>query len=161
MIFDKNQFDAFSNRYRLVSVTSRSDAPTCAYSSGGNPLAAFHGDGEVEITMKRSGFDRLIYDLFRTENSTFDIRDIFSIEPLDVGKDGILVVKYPLGEYLLKELVEWANRLKEILEENGHKAIFIPKEMDVSILTVEQLAQMRDNLTELIKNLSYDNIIGF
>ena len=66
-----------------------------------------------------------------------------------------------MDKYPLDVIAAYGEKLREALEAEGCKVILMPKIMDVSILTVEQLTQMRDNLTELIQNLSYDNIIGF
>ena len=115
------------------------------------------------MSLPRFGFERLIRDLFSPEKNVIDTRDVFSIVPMEIKSDGniVYVAKYEINKYPLDIVADYGAKLREVFEAEGCQLILMPKIMDVSILTVEQLTQMRDNLTELIQNLSYDNIIGF
>lgn len=61
----------------------------------------------------------------------------------------------------MEMIAEYGEKLRKALEAEGQKVILMPQTFDVSLLTIEQLTQVRDNLTELIQSLSYDNIICF
>ena len=115
------------------------------------------------MSLPHLGFERLIRDLFSPEKNVIDTRDVFSIVPMEIKNNGkiVYVAKYEMDKYPLDVVADYGAKLREVFEAEGCQLILMPKIMDVSILTVEQLTQMRDNLTELIQNLSYDNIIGF
>lgn len=162
MIIDKTAIDILKDRYGVFDIESHYD-PTCVYGAENRVMGAMDFDGEIKMHLARSGFERLLRDLFTVEKTVVDTRDIFSITPMEIQSDGkvVYVAKYPMDKYPLDVISAYGKKLREALEAEGCKVILMPKIMDVSILTVEQLTQMRDNLTELIQNLSYDNIIGF
>ena len=164
MIIDQTTIDILKARYGVFDIESRYeptytyDAVNCTYRAMG-----VMAGGEIKMHLAHSGFERLLRDLFAVEKTVVDTRDIFSITPMEIQSDGkvVYVAKYPMDKYPLDVIAAYGEKLREALEAEGCKVILMPKIMDVSILTVEQLTQMRDALTELIQNLSYDNIIGF
>ncbi len=162
MIIDQSVYDIFHDKYRVIDIESVYE-PVCAYDAYNHPLARYDSGGEVKMRLTHGGFERLIKDLFNPEKTVLDTRDVFSIAPMEIKNDGkvVYVAKYEMDKYPLDVVADYGAKLREVFEAEGCRLILMPKIMDVSILTVEQLTQMRDNLTELIKNLSYDNIIGF
>lgn len=162
MIIDQTTVDILKNRYGVFDIESRYDS-TYAYGAENRVIGMTDFGGEIEMHLAHSGFERLLRDLFSVENAAVDIRNIFSIAPMEIQPDGkvVYVAKYPVDEYPLDVIAAYGKKLREAFEAEGRRVILMPKIIDVSVLTVEQLVQMRDNLTELIQNLSYDNIIGF
>lgn len=151
MILNQDTFDLLREKYRVYDIETRYE-----YDS--------FSDGR-EVTMRASltGFERMMQDLFNPERTVIDTREVFSVSPMEITSDKkcVYVAKYPMEKYPLDIIAAYGEKLREALEAEGCKVILMPKMLDVSILTVEQLTQMRDNLTELIQSLSYDNIIGF
>lgn len=149
MIIDQSVYDILYDKYRAINIELVHDA--CDHS------------GEVTMRLTCDGFERLIKDLFNPEKTVLDTRDVFKITPMEIKDDKkiVYVAKYAIDKYPLDIIYEYGKQLCELFEAEGHTLILIPEIIDVSILTVEQLTQMRDSLTELIQNLSYDNIIGF
>ena len=157
VIIDHTTIEAFQSKYGIRDIESRYES---CYANSGESIDF---GGEVRMSLPRFGFERLIRDLFSPEKNVIDTRDVFSIAPMEIKNDGkiVYVAKYEMDKYPLDVVADYAAKLREVFEAEGCQLILMPKIMDVSILTVEQLTQMRDNLTELIQNLSYDNIIGF
>lgn len=157
VIIDHTTIEAFQSKYGIRDIESRYES---CYANSGESIDF---GGEVRMSLPRFGFERLIRDLFSPEKNVIDTRDVFSIAPMEIKNDGkiVYVAKYEMGKYPLDVVADYAAKLREVFEAEGCQLILMPKTMDVSILTVEQLTQMRDSLTELIQNLSYDNIIGF
>ena len=153
MILNQDTFDLLREKYRVYDIETRYES----FDSFGA------GDREVTMRVSLTGFERMMRDLFNPEKTVLDTRDVFSITPMEIKSDGkvVYVAKYEMDKYPLDVVAEYGAKLREVFEAEGCQLILMPKIMDVSILTVEQLTQMRDNLTELIQNLSYDNIIGF
>lgn len=153
MILNQDTFDLLREKYRVYDIETRYDP----YGSFGT------SDHEVTISTSLTGFQRMVDDLFSPERAVIDTRDIFSVSPMEITTDKkcVYVAKYPMEKYPLDVIAAYGEKLREALEVERCKVILMPKMLDVSILTVEQLTQMRDNLTELIQSLSYDNIIGF
>lgn len=153
MILNQDTFDLLREKYRVYDIETRYES----YDS--------FGVNDREVTMRASltGFERMMGDLFNPERTVIDTRDVFSVSPMEITSDKrcVYVAKYPMDKYPLDVIAAYGEKLREVLEAEGCNVILMPKALDVSILTVEQLAQMRDNLTELIQSLSYDNIIGF
>lgn len=162
MIIDQTTIDILKDRYGVFDIESRHE-PTYAYGAENRAIGVMEFGSEIKMRLAHSGFERLLRDLFTVEKTVVDTRDIFSITPMEIQSDGkvVYVAKYPMDKYPLDVIAAYGKKLREALEAEGCKVILMPKIMDVSILTVEQLTQMRDILTELIQNLSYDNIIGF
>ena len=157
VIIDHTTIEAFQSKYGIRDIESRYES---CYANSGESIDF---GGEVRMSLPRFGFERLIRDLFSPEKNVIDTRDVFSIAPMEIKNDGkiVYVAKYEMDKYPLDVVADYAAKLREVFEAEGCQLILMPKIMDVSILTVEQLTQMRDSLTELIQNLSYDNIIGF
>lgn len=157
MIIDQTTIEVLQSKYGIRDIESRYE------SSYANSRESIGFGGEVRMSLPHSGFERLIRDLFSPEKNVIDTRDVFSIVPVEIKNDGkiVYVAKYEMDKYPLDVVADYGAKLREVFEAEGCQLILMPKIMDVSILTVEQLTQMRDNLTELIQNLSYDNIIGF
>lgn len=153
MILNQNTFDLLREKYRVYDIETRYES----FDSFGA------SDREVTMRVSLTGFERMMRDLFNPEKTVLDTRDVFSITPMEIKSDGkvVYVAKYEMDKYPFDIVAEYGAKLREVFEAEGCQLILMPKIMDVSILTVEQLTQMRDNLTELIQNLSYDNIIGF
>lgn len=151
MILNQDTFDLLREKYRVYDIETRYE-----YDS--------FSDGR-EVTMRASltGFERMMQDLFNTERTVLDTREVFTVSPMEITSDKkcVYVAKYHMEKYPLDIIAAYGEKLREALEAEGCKVILMPKMLDVSILTVEQLQQMRDGLTELIQSLSYDNIIGF
>lgn len=162
MIIDQTTIDIFEDRYGVFDIESHYE-PAYAYGTGNRAMGVTDFGGEVKMCLKHSGFERLLRDLFTVEKGVVDTRDIFSMTSMEIPSDGkvVCVAKYPIGEYPLDMIAAYGKKLRETLETEGCKVILMPKTIDVSILTVEQLTQLRDDLTELINSLSYENIIGF
>ena len=152
MIIDQTTIEVLQSKYGIRDVE-------CGYVNS----SGIDFGGEVRMSLPYFGFERLIRDLFSPEKNVIDARDVFSIVPMEIKNDGkiVYVAKYEMDKYPLDVVADYGAKLREVFEAEGCQLILMPKIMDVSILTVEQLTQMRDNLTELIQNLSYDNIIGF
>ena len=146
MILNQDTFDLLREKYRVYDIETK-----CG------------DDREVTMRVSLTGFERMMRDLFNPERAVIDTRDVFAVSPMEIQSDGkvVYVAKYPMDKYPLDLIAAYGEKLREALEAEGCKVILMPKIMDVSILTIEQLTQMRDGLTELIQNLSYDNIIGF
>lgn len=153
MILNQDTFDLLREKYRVYDIETR-------YKSFDSFGASDRG---VTMRVSLTGFERMMRDLFNPEKTVLDTRDVFSITPMEIKSDGkvVYVAKYEMDKYPLDIVAEYGAKLREVFEAEGCQLILMPKIMEVSILTVEQLTQMRDNLTELIQNLSYDNIIGF
>lgn len=157
MIIDQTTIEVLQSKYGIRDIESRYE------SCYANSRESIDFGGEVRMSLPHFGFERLIRDLFSSEKNVIDTRDVFSIVPMEIKNDGkiVYVAKYEMDKYPLDVVADYGAKLREVFEAEGCQLILMPKIMDVSILTVEQLTQMRDNLTELIQNLSYDNIIGF
>lgn len=162
MIIDQSVYDILHDKYRVIDIESVYE-PVYAYDAYNHPLARYDSGGEVKMRLTHGGFERLIKDLFNPEKTVLDTRDVFKITPMEIKNDKkiVYVAKYAMDKYPLDIISEYGKKLHELFEAEGHTLILMPEIIDVSVLTVEQLTQMRDNLTELIQNLSYDNIIGF
>lgn len=157
MIIDQTTIEVLQGKYGIRDIESRYES---CYSNTREPIDF---GGEVRMSLPHLGFERLIRDLFSPEKNVIDTRDIFSIMPMEIKNDGklVYVAKYEMDEYPLDIIAEYGAKLHEFFEAEGCRLILMPKIIDVSILTVEQLTQMRDDLTKLINSLSYENIIGF
>lgn len=162
MIIDQTTIDILQDKYQVIDIESRYE-PTYAYGSSGRPMGVMDFGGEIKMRLTHSGFERIIRDLFSPEKQVIDTRDVFAVSPMEITSDKrcVYVAKYPMDKYPLDIIAEYGEKLREALEAEGQKVILMPQTFDVSLLTVEQLQQMRDGLTELIQSLSYDNIIGF
>ena len=156
-MIDQTTLEVLQGKYGIRDIEMRYES----YDANTNESIGF--DGEVTMSLPRLGFERLIRDIFSPEKSVIDTRDVFSIAPVEIKSGGkiVYVAKYEMDKYPLEIIAAYGTKLREAFEAEGCKLILMPKIMDVSILTVEQLTQMRDDLTELIQSLSYDNIIGF
>lgn len=162
MIIDQSVYDILHDKYRVIDIKSVYE-PVYAYDAYNHPPRIARYDRDVKMRLTCGGFERLIKDLFNPEKTVLDTRDVFKITPMEIQDDNkvVYVAKYAMDKYPLDIISEYGKKLHELFEAKGHTLILIPEIIDVSVLTVEQLTQMRDNLTELIQSLSYDNIIGF
>lgn len=162
MIIDQSVYDILHDKYRVIDIESVYE-PAYAYDAYNHPLARYDHGGEVKMRLTHGGFEQLIRDLFNPEKTVLDTRDVFKITPMEIKKDKkiVYVAKYAMDKYPLDVISEYGKKLHELFEAEGRTLILMPEIIDVSVLTVEQLTQMRDSLTELIQSLSYDNIIGF
>jgi hypothetical protein len=158
VILDQTTIEVLQSKYGIRDIESRYES--CYANSRGESIGF---GGEVRMSLPHLGFERLIRDLFSPEKNLIDTRDVFSIAPMEIKNDGklVYVAKYEIDKYPLDVVADYGAKLREVFEAEGCQLILMPKIMDVSILTVEQLTQMRDALTKLIQDLSYDNIIGF
>ena len=148
MILNHAILDSLREKYHVNNIEAQFDS--------------YDSPGAVTMQTSLAGFERMAIDLLKPKREAIDIGEVFSITPIEIhsGKN-VVCVRYPMDEYPLDTIIEPLNRLREALGSEGHKVIFIPQSIDVSILTVEQLKQMRDELNELIDSLNYNNIIGF
>ena len=153
MTLNQDTFDLLREKYRVYDIETRYES----FDSFGA------SDREVTMRCSLTGFERMMRDLFNPERAVIDTRDVFAISPMEVTSDKkfVYLAKYSMDKYPLDIVAAYGEKLLEALSAEGCTGILLPNTFDVSVLTVEQLTQMRDNLTELIKNLSYDNIIGF
>ena len=153
MTLNQDALDLLREKYCVYKVETRYDPPGRLGTS----------DQDVTISASLMGFQRMLNDLFSIERATIDTRGVFSVSPMAITTDEkrVYVAKYPMREYPLDVIAAYGEKLRGALESEGCKVVLMPKELDVSVLTIEQLQQIRDDLTELINNLSYDNIIGF
>lgn len=161
MIIDQSVRDIFCDKYRVIDIESVYE-PVYAYDAYNHPLVRYDSSGEIKMRLTHGGFERL-GDLFNPEKTVLDTRDIFTITPMEIKDDKkvVYVAKYAMDKYPLDIISEYGKKLHELFKAEGRALILMPEIIDVSIFTVEQLTQMRDNLTELIDCLNYDNIIGF
>lgn len=157
MIINQTTIEVLQSKYGIRDIESRQN------SCYGNSIGSIDLVSEIRMSLPPSGFERLIRDLFSPEKNVIDTRDVFSIVPMEIKNDGkiVYVAKYEMDKYPLDVVADYGAKLREVFEEKGCQLILMPKIMDVSILTVEQLKQMRDELNELIDSLNYNNIIGF
>lgn len=153
MTLNQDTFDLLREKYLVYDIETRYESY--------DPF----GMNNCEVTMQASltGFERMMRDLFSPERTVIDTRDVFSVSPMEITSDKkrVYLAKYSMEKYPLDIVAAYGEKLLEALSAEGCTGILLPNIFDVSILTVEQLTQMRDNLTELIQSLSYDNIIGF
>lgn len=154
MVLDQSVFDILRDRYQVYNVETR---------IGTYDAMNFTDSREVTMELSMSGFNRLVNDLFSPNKNVVDTRDVFTIVPMEIKdeKQAIYIAKYKMDKYPLDIIAEYGKKLHELFESEGRKLILMPEFIDVSVLSPEDLTQMRDNLTELINSLSYDNIIGF
>lgn len=147
-MIDQSMIDVLKAKYQVFDIILNM---TCDFAD------------DIEMKLTRGGFERLIRDLFSTEKTVLDTRDVFSIVPVAIknASDVVYVAKYAMDKYPLDVVATYGEKLRTAFEAEGHKLILIPQTIDVSAFTVEQLSEMRDGLTELINSLSYDNIMGF
>lgn len=148
MKIDQIAFDALKDKYQVIEIASQYESPY---------------EGEVVMRLAHDGFERLIQDLRISDKQVIDDWDIFAVSPIEIRTDKryVYLAKFPLEKYPMNVIVESGKKLLEVFSAKGCTGIVLPDVLDISILTVEQLTQMRDNLTEVIQNMNYDNIIGF
>ena len=154
MVLDQSVFDILRDRYQVYNVETR---------IGTYGAMNFTDSSEVTMELSMSGFNRLVNDLFSPNKNVVDTRDVFTIVPMEIKdkRQAIYIAKYKMDKYPLGIISEYGKKLHELFESEGRALILMPEFIDVSVLSTEQLTQMRDNLTALIESLSYDNIIGF
>ena len=162
MIIDQTTIDVLQDRYQVMDMESRYE-PSYAYDARGRAAGILEYGGEIKMRLTHSGFERLIRDLFTPDKQVIDTRDIFAVTPLEIATDKkcVYLAKYSMEKHPIDVVAAYGEKLLGALSAEGCTGILLPNIFDVSVLTVEQLQQMRDNLTELIQSLSYDNIIGF
>ena len=116
---------------------------------------------DVTISMSVAGIEKMIGDLFDPERESAD-SPIFSVSSMEIcNEKAVYVAKYPMDKYPFEVIAKYGEKLRKSLEAEGCKVILMPEAIDVSILTVEQLTQMRDDLTKLIESLDYNSAMGF
>lgn len=162
MIIDQITLDTLKDKYQVIDIESRCELPY-AYASNGRTIVASDLDGEIQICLTHGGFERLIQDLHAPEKQTIDVRDVFAISPIEIITDKrcVYVATFSMEKYPVDVVVASGKKLLEALSTEGCTGIVLPDIFDISILTVEQLTQMRDNLTAMIQNMNYDNVMGF
>lgn len=156
MIIDQMTSDTLKGKYQVIDIESRCESPYAM-------VAATDLDGEITMRLTRRGFERLIQDLHTSDKQTIDVRDVFAVSPIEITTDKkcVYLAKFPLEKYPMDVVVASGKELLDYLSAEGCTGIVLPDIFDISILSVEQLTQIRDSLTEIIQNMSYDNIIGF
>lgn len=162
MIIDQMTLDTLKSKYQAIDIESRREQPY-AYALVGRTVAATDLDGEITMRLTRRGFERLIQDLHTSDKQAIDVRDVFAVSPIEITTDKkcVYLAKFPLEKYPMDVVVASGKKLLEFLSAEGCTGIVLPDIFDVSILSMEQLTQIRDSLTEIIQNMNYDNIIGF
>ncbi len=145
MTINQNNIDILRHEYHVHYIETR---------------MARDEENEIEMRISATGFYKLLEDLMSSKHSS-NVEDVFSITTIENKTDGIYVVKYPINEHPLDLIKTYGEQLRERFDAEGRTLILMPKEIDVSVLNIAQLKQLRDDLSELINNLNYDNIIGF
>lgn len=162
MIIDQITLDTLKDKYQVIDIETQYKQPY-AYAPVGRGVVASDLDGEIQIRLTHSGFERLIQDLHTPDKQTIDAQDVFTVSPIEIIPDErcVYLAKFSFGKYPVNVVVESGKKLLEAFSAEGCTGIVLPDIFDISILTVEQLTQMRDNLTEMIQNMNYDNVMGF
>lgn len=73
----------------------------------------------------------------------------------------IYVLKYDHCRVNASTLQRISEELRKFVKFKECSFIAIPDTTDISKFTLDELTEIRDELTETINNMSYDNIIGF
>lgn len=84
MIIDQAIIDTLKSRYRVFDIEAR-------YSSECYLSESMDSFGEIKMQLTHGGFERLIRDLFGAEKTAVDVRDVFSVSPMEIESDKGLV----------------------------------------------------------------------
>lgn len=80
---------------------------------------------------------------------------------IDFTPGKIYVLKYDHYRINTGTLQRISEELRKLDKFKECSLIAIPDTTDISKFSLDELTKLRDELTETIKNMSYDNIIGF
>lgn len=84
-----------------------------------------------------------------------------ALPDFDFPPSKIYVLKYDHRRIGVGTLQRILDELRKVVELKKCSVIAIPDTTDISEFSLDELTKLRDELTETIKNMSYDNIIGF
>lgn len=84
-----------------------------------------------------------------------------TLSEFDFTPGKIYVLKYDKCRINASTLQRISEELRKFVKFKECSFIAIPDTTDISKFTLDELTELRDELTETIRNMNYDNIIGF
>lgn len=175
MIFDGTLFDSFREQYGVRNIEC--DVVANSFFSGGSLGEERYyrslddtevrvkyyrtlDDTEVRIEMCGAGFRKMMQDLFSPSgDGQRYFRTTFEIEKLDASDDTLWVAKYDTERHDVATVEALAKKLMSDFPDKT--IIFLPKGINIEMMGAEGIAALRDHLNSILKNLNYDNIMGF
>lgn len=86
---------------------------------------------------------------------------LVTLSEFDFTPGKIYVLRYDHCRIGADALQRISEELRKFVKFKECPLIAIPDTTDISEFSLDELTKLRDELTETIKNMSYDNIIGF
>lgn len=140
----KDKFEQFAHEYAVLDYEYRM------------PSFVEFGEfnKELRLTFNAAGFSRLLKDLYENPHQPYEIVSMSDVNPSDT-----LLIKCDLDRINAKQAQAWCERVADLYPERP--VIVIPKDIDVSVMDKELLTQLRDNITDIINNLDFNNLMSF
>lgn len=163
MIFEENDLQKLHDRYMVESIDIESEpaSPFYAYNSSNVPMMAYRGGtaSTTKIKLDTRGFRQLLRDaaIGANNGNLYDWERPFDIKKITDDANQY-IVRFNMEETPLDQVQRIGEQLTKTFPDK--RFVFIPRNVDMETADTSVLEQIRDMLSTMINDRSYDCLMG-